>query len=155
VAAGSTSAAPRSPWTIVVDKVDLNQLMDIDCKNHCYMAYVYVELLVLNAAGDEAMAAPGIVPPKPPLMPNAGWYLDRLTPINAKDVEVVDMSVRRQGEHLLMLKAWRGTFDIHVEMENFPFDGCAAPRSGRGDLRPMPGMPTTTHSLWLVSRASL
>jgi hypothetical protein len=104
-------------------RVDLMQLLDIDCKNHCYTAYVYVELLVLHAADDAAMAAPGIVPPKPPLLPNAGWYLDRLTPINGKDVEVIDMSVRPQGPHLLMLKAWRGTFDVHVEMQNFPFDG--------------------------------
>ena len=122
-ASGGGPEKKREPWKVVLDKVDLNQLTDIDSKLRCFTAYVYVELLVLNAADDPTMSAPGVVPPKPPeLLASAGWYLERLMPVNGKNFTILDSTVRKAGPHLLMLKSFRGTFYESMELSTFPFD---------------------------------
>jgi hypothetical protein len=113
------------PLEIRLSKLDLNQLAEIDAKAGCFYAVVYLELLVPGAASDEVLSAPGLVPPSPPLRPNAAWYLERIMPVNGKEIAVADSAVRKQGSDLLLTRTYRGTFYEVMDLERFPFDGQA------------------------------
>jgi hypothetical protein len=112
------------PLEVTLDKVDLNQLAEIESKYSCFKAQLYIEMLIIGKGEDEDLNAPGLVPPQPPFRgPNAAWYLSQIHVVNGKEVVTLHESTRRQGKNILMTKSVRGIFYESMELQTFPFDG--------------------------------
>ena len=73
----STVQLPN-PFTIRLEKVDVNQLSEVNQVDQYFAARIYLEFVLVDGALDAALtAAPGVIPPGPGQRPNAAWYLER------------------------------------------------------------------------------
>ena len=113
------------PYRIRLDRVDVNQLSEVNQVDQHFAARVYLEFALIDGARDADLMKPGVVPPGPGRKPNAAWYLERLQIMNAREIIILEQAVRKHanGTDALMILHLRGTFFEAFELQNFPFDG--------------------------------
>ena len=76
-APNTTRAQLSTILCIRLEKVDFNQISEVNQVDQYFAARVYVEFVVVDGALDESLVAPGVVPPSSDRRPNAAWYLER------------------------------------------------------------------------------
>ena len=110
-----------------LQRVDFNQLGEVDQVHQFFTARVYLEFILVDGANDPHLMhdLSNVVPPSEGVRPNAAWYLERLEVMNTRDIIVLEKKLRTtaNGNDILFIYHMRGTFYEAFELHDFPFDG--------------------------------
>ena len=94
----------RNPFLIRLDKIDVNQLSEVNQVDQYFAARIYLEFVLVDGAQDAAlMASPGVIPPGPGRRPNAAWYLERYVSMRPSPSVHADISCIN---HAHKVRAW-------------------------------------------------
>ena len=113
----------RNPLLIRLDKIDVNQLSEVNQVDQYFAARIYLEFVLVGGAQDEAlMAGPDVIPPGPGRRPNAAWYLERYAfsaPAPSAPARISCTVLTRFGLH------------SHTQVANHEFEAGPSARAGR------------------------
>ena len=128
---GAVRASQEEPTpllrTLVLRLVEVNQLKTIDIVSQCFTAEFVIQLAFEGGALDEHLSNPSDEFPtdqngRPTFRPSASWYMNQVDFNNALDYKTIDAKVVRDGDDLVMLLRFEGTFSEEMELDDFPCD---------------------------------
>lgn len=131
--AASSSEPPKLPAprrTLVVNRIQMLQLKEINDVSQRFAAKVLIELRLEGGATDADLTRKKdgsddeylATVPKDTLRPSAMWYLKQFEISNATDYTVLDQKIVVAGDDLLLFYRVDGEFLHQIDVHNLPYD---------------------------------
>lgn len=113
--------------TLVVRRVEVNRLVEINIMEQKFHAEFVIQLSFDGGALDENLIREGNDFPldgwgRPTFRPSAGWYMAQIDFNNALEYKTLDAKIMKDGDDMLMNLRFEATFAQTLELHDFPCD---------------------------------